>query len=1176
MAQPSSRQIRKVDRSPLSDFDDQLWPINVAIVILGGIAAGVIAASSSFDDPRLFYNGWVRLGGVAVMMMILFWAVIHLQGKMLRRVQLCLIVSLVVHIGLALFLHDRYLNIIASLENEQGQYPSAQREPIAVPDYPWDEIERPDASQSFEEPVEVETPDHRDEIKPEPQPVESPLQPRDLRIEHEPVEQRQPDPAQLRRAEQIMAPRRADALAGPQISRRQTRQRLDDTQPQAQPQVETSETPQASPLSSQSAESPRRADAPAQPDLARQAPAELPPVDPRHSARRVTQPQPDPRSNAEPAAAEKTVRSAELPQAQPDMPQPAAVAKNAPALAPQAQAAATQRHSPSLRETLTSANSPQAAPQAVARAEARAAQPDQLPSQRAPSLAIGRRQSDVAAMPKLVEALPGQTVAIAAPQDTRSPGKSGAVERSSAAALDPGAVAAAGSAQGALAAVTASRPSGARRSVIQESPARPMDSSSAFMARGNSPSLDAPAAMPIELPVTSGADVAGEASTAMAGSEIQHEADPSVASIGRSPAEIAARALAGGSDTVAGIGSEGVVAAAWRDSPRRSDDSPLAASAGSGGGLARAIGPLIAGESLEELADAASTSATRPGNTSPSLDGGSVAESSVAAVERRGTPLAAGALGPVDGSSAGLAAAVPGTGAVARRSAPGNAASQPRAAEIGGGSIRRSAALGSLPAGPLMLDEPRTTSLAGSPAPAAGTAALSGSPGAEGDVARRQGALPIEIAANTGPGGLRYDPAAMIGIPNRRARPESDLVHPIARRFVVQRSGGELSMEGRLREMSKEAFRQRDPGTRGQTARTRGGSESTERAVEMGLDFLARHQFPPGHWSLDRLPAGDGGRSNWGVGQMNADTAGTGLGLLAFLGAGYTHREEKYRTVVRSGLDWLLSNQQDDGRLFTEKTDQTLFGRMYGHGIATIALCEAYGMTKDPELRQPAQRAVEFILSAQHPTQGGWRYEPRLESDTSVSGWQLMALRSAQMAGLAVPAENLHLVGRWLDQAQATGGARYRYNPYATDTPEQRHGRTPNRTMTAEGLLMRMYLGWERDNPSLIEGAEYLKGNLPEVGTQNQPLRDSYYWYYATQVMFHMQGEFWSGWNDRLRPLLESSQVSKGDLAGSWNPDAPIADRWSQAAGRLYVTTLNLLMLEVYYRHLPLYQTLSE
>ncbi len=505
-------------------------------------------------------------------------------------------------------------------------------------------------------------------------------------------------------------------------------------------------------------------------------------------------------------------------------------------------------------------------------------------------------------------------------------------------------------------------------------------------------------------------------------------------------------------------------------------------------------------------------------------------------------------------------------------SRPG-ASSGPGAREVGGGPIGRAGAVGSLPGPTVLFDDLPPASVAAAAASEVATPAP-GSPAADGDVARRtSGGLPVEIAAASGPGGLRYDPAQMLGIPSRRARPESELVHRTASRFVAPRSGGDLAMEGRLREMSKEAFRERDPGTRGQTARARGGSESTERAVEMGLDFLARHQFPDGHWSLDRLPAADRVDSGWGAGQMNADTAGTGLSLLAFLGAGYTHREEKYRTVVRSGLDWLVANQQADGRLFSDATDQTLFGRMYGHGIATIAMCEAYGMTKDPDLREPAQRAIGFILDAQHPTQGGWRYEPRLESDTSVSGWQLMALRSAQMAGLIVPDENLRRVGRWLDQAQTTGGSRYRYNPYAADTPEQRHGRVPNRTMTAEGLLMRMYLGWARDNPSLIEGAEFLKSNLPEVGTRDQSLRDSYYWYYATQVMFHMQGEYWTAWNDRLHPLLETSQVAKGPLAGSWDPNAPVVDRWAQAAGRLYVTTLNLLMLEVYYRHLPLYQT---
>jgi hypothetical protein len=447
----------------------------------------------------------------------------------------------------------------------------------------------------------------------------------------------------------------------------------------------------------------------------------------------------------------------------------------------------------------------------------------------------------------------------------------------------------------------------------------------------------------------------------------------------------------------------------------------------------------------------------------------------------------------------------------------------------------------------------------------------------EGALQRQGGVGPsVEVAALAGPGGLAVNPAAVIGVPDRLARPESAVVHAPSQRFVIERSGGGNAMEGRLREMSKESFRDRDLNTRGQTARARGGSAETERAVELGLEYLARHQFPDGHWSIDRFPAGGDGYENAAPGQMMADTAGTGLALLAFLGAGYTHREEKYQGVVRNGIDWLVANQQADGHLYTERTDQTSYGRIYGHGIATIALCEAYGMTKDPALRAPVEKAVQFILQAQHPARGGWRYQPRAESDTSVSGWQLMALRSAQMAGLKVPDENLLKVGRWLDLAQAAGGSRYRYNPYASDTPEQRQGRQPNRTMTAEGLLMRMYLGWQRNNAALVEGADFLETNLPENGERGQWLRDAYYWYYGTQVMFHMQGNYWAAWNSRLHPLLEQSQMQTGPLAGSWDPNQPVPDRWAHAAGRHYVTCLNLLMLEVYYRHLPLYQTLAQ
>jgi hypothetical protein len=189
-----------------------------------------------------------------------------------------------------------------------------------------------------------------------------------------------------------------------------------------------------------------------------------------------------------------------------------------------------------------------------------------------------------------------------------------------------------------------------------------------------------------------------------------------------------------------------------------------------------------------------------------------------------------------------------------------------------------------------------------------------------------------------------------------------------------------------------------------------------------------------------------------------------------------------------------------------------------------------------------------------------------------------MALRSGQMAGLEVPAESFQKLDAWLDLAAAQDATgRYVYNPFADRTrPEQLDGLRPNLAMTSEAMLMRMYLGRRRDDPQLMEGAEYLKANLPEMGTPQQPLRDCYYWYYATQAMFQMQGDYWTAWNARMRPLLLGTQVQEGDLAGSWHPWLPVRDRWGAAGGRVYVTAIHLLMLEVYYRYLPLFHDLSQ
>ena len=432
---------------------------------------------------------------------------------------------------------------------------------------------------------------------------------------------------------------------------------------------------------------------------------------------------------------------------------------------------------------------------------------------------------------------------------------------------------------------------------------------------------------------------------------------------------------------------------------------------------------------------------------------------------------------------------------------------------------------------------------------------------------QRQDRLAVEVVAREGPGGVALDRPGELGLPLERARVDASRVATTSHRFRLERAplaGVELAPE--VEAIAAPAFQDRDPQRRQQVARSRGGSPQTEKAVEMGLAFLARHQMPDGRWSLHRFAQGKGYQGPVGIGRMESDTAATGLALLAFLGAGYTHQQGKYRQEVAAGLKWLVDHQKPNGDLFT---GGSRYAWLYSHGIAAIALCEAYGMTQDPQLRAPAQRAVDFIVAAQHPTLGGWRYAPGVGTDTSVSGWQLMALKSAEMAGLSVPQEVYSRLRTWLARAQwPEDQALYVYRPRA----RYQHQRTPSRAMTAEALLMQLYLGTSPQSPMIQQGARYLARNLPSFGSPRRLLRDAYYWYYATQVMFHAGGEHWDRWNRRQRALLVGSQVQEGPLAGSWDPLGRLPDRWGAEGGRIYVTALHLLILEVYYRHLPLYR----
>lgn len=447
-------------------------------------------------------------------------------------------------------------------------------------------------------------------------------------------------------------------------------------------------------------------------------------------------------------------------------------------------------------------------------------------------------------------------------------------------------------------------------------------------------------------------------------------------------------------------------------------------------------------------------------------------------------------------------------------------------------------------------------------------------------------ALAVSAEAPEGPGGLGTQYTPEVGLNSRQAREDSVSVQTAATRFVRTTVGG-LPAISTTAVVSKDAFASRSGRLRGdQPGSGRGiSSPETEAAIEAGLEFLARHQHPDGHWSLqgfdDVTEAVSPDERRF---MLISDTGATALALLAFQGGGYTHREHQYKDVILRGVNHLLAYQKENGDLFApldDRSNQSVW--LYSHALATLALCEAYGMTQDPSLKEPAQKAIDFIVAAQNKDLGGWRYSPGIGTDTSVTGWMIAAMYSGKLAGLNVPSESFARIDKWMNSAQGSAAEAhlYRYNPFAPDTAQQRHGRIPSKTMTAVGLLSRVLLGWKPDQPGLSRGAEFLGQNLPAIGTERQPQRDTYYWYYATLALVYLKERddrflpVWQQWEKTLFPLLRQSQEKQGRWAGSWNPRGPVPDRWALHAGRLYVTTMNLLSLEANYRHLPLHSAVQ-
>ena len=235
------------------------------------------------------------------------------------------------------------------------------------------------------------------------------------------------------------------------------------------------------------------------------------------------------------------------------------------------------------------------------------------------------------------------------------------------------------------------------------------------------------------------------------------------------------------------------------------------------------------------------------------------------------------------------------------------------------------------------------------------------------------------------------------------------------------------------------------------------------------------------------------------------DSAVTGLALLAFLGAGNTHVQGDYAKNVQRGLEFLISIQGADGNLAGEAET---FAYMYSHGMATLAMSEAYAMTGDKRLEPTVQKAINYTLRAQiRPRPAAGAIKPsksrRQRGDTSQLGWQLMSVKSAELAGLQVPGSAADGAVKFLKSvASGLSGGKASYRP----------GEAPSRTMTAEALVCKQFLGMARENPASNEAGDYLMSQLPGADKINL-----YYWYYGTLGMYQLQGEYWRRWNEALQ-----------------------------------------------------------
>ena len=372
-------------------------------------------------------------------------------------------------------------------------------------------------------------------------------------------------------------------------------------------------------------------------------------------------------------------------------------------------------------------------------------------------------------------------------------------------------------------------------------------------------------------------------------------------------------------------------------------------------------------------------------------------------------------------------------------------------------------------------------------------------------------------------------------------------------------------------------------GGRGGKLKNRGkaAGEAYQRGVDDALKWLWAHQHPDGYWDADAYDdeCGKIGEDGYciGRGSPRHDIGVTGLALLAFLGAGNTDKEGRYKDTVKSCLRYLLDVQDRDGNF----ADPSVSLHTYDHMIATLAVTEAYALTKKHQYKKSAQKAIDYMYSVRVSPDRAWRYgdpgDPEMiaePEDTSVTGWAIMILTLAKEYGIDYDQAAMDNAMAFIDEVtdKATGETSYFRGSLGCSRPpgaEATWRGDQTESMTAVGVLCRIFTDPNFEKPEtedLVNKGVDRMLKLPIVWSDDENLigrRDFYYWYYASYAIYQVGGTPWKRWEKGIEDLA-GAQVEEGEMKGSWDPEV---DPWGGEGGRVYATAINALTLEVFYRY---------